>query len=62
MHSAVDVVYNFADTLLKYLKYVLQCLNGNFNTGYNICVICVWGALVIINTLHLSKFMFLNTL
>ena len=43
-----NVVYNFAETFLKYLKTVLQCLNGDFNIGYKICVICVWGALVMI--------------
>ena len=35
--------YNFAETLLKHLKTVLNCLNGDFNTGYKICVICVCG-------------------
>ena len=44
-----NVVYNFSETFLKHLKTVLQCLNGDFNIGYKICVICVWGALVISN-------------
>ena len=43
-----NVVYNFAEIFLKHSKTVLQCLNGDFSTGYKICVICVWGTLVII--------------
>ena len=39
-----NVAYNFTETFLKHLKTVLQCLNGDFNTGYKICIICVWGA------------------
>ena len=42
-----NAVYNFAETFQNHLKTVLQCLNGDFNTGYKICVICVWGALLI---------------
>ena len=42
-----NVVHNFEETFLKHLKTVLQSLNGDFNTGCKICVICVWGALVI---------------
>ena len=42
-----NVVYNFAEIFLKDLKTALQCLNGDFNTEHKICVICVWGALVI---------------
>ena len=46
-----NVVYKFSETFLKHLKTVLQCLNGDFNIGYKICVICVWGALEITNNL-----------
>ena len=27
-----NIVYNFAETFLKYLKTALQCLNDDFNT------------------------------
>ena len=37
-----NIVYNFAETFQNHLKTVLQCLNGDFNTGYKIYVICVW--------------------
>ena len=50
-----NVVYNFAETFLKHLKTVLQCLNGDFNIGYKICVICVWGALVINQLLEICE-------
>ena len=30
--------YKFAETLLKHLNTVLQCLHGDFNTGSKICV------------------------
>ena len=46
-----NVVYNFAETFLKHLKTVLQCLNGDFNIGYKICVICIWGALLMLQNM-----------
>ena len=45
-----NVVYNFTGTLIKYFKTVLQYLDNNFNTEYKVCVLCIWGALLITRT------------